>query len=88
MGKTTHDEKAMELLIDISNKTAAIEQHLKDMNGKVGKLQDFANECPASRGIIHEKINGLEKRWLYGIIGIIVTFVVACIPIAYNLIKG
>ncbi len=49
----------LEKVTDMGERLAGIEQHLKDMNGKMIDFNDFKKDCPTRQKSIHDRINRL-----------------------------
>lgn len=66
-----------ELLMDIRERTVAIETHLKDMNGRLSKHDTFLSEtCPQKHTELDRKVTKVMT-----IMGIVMIVVVAIVDI-------
>lgn len=73
------DKQLLQYLVDIKSDVSGIKQHLKDMNGKLIKLEEFrTKDCPLNQEKMSEKITEIRMEMVKvtAIMGIIVTIIV------------
>lgn len=82
-------EDVTEIKADIKQQikeVSALNQHMKDLNGKVKKHEKFVNEsCPQARGEIEEQLNAI-KRHYYKVVGVFATimFIITAIVSVFS----
>ena len=77
----------IKLLTDIRDKVIRIETHLKDMNGKVIRNEDFLrNICPATHNELTEAMSKLKTQ-MNGVIFVSSALTIAIITYIITLLK-